>query len=102
MGQSVTCMGALHPHKYPKGGFPLDEQQELQGYFQSQMSLETMVTWYLNIVCKTRLDECPIDQVSVEDLTRNSNKLVRGLRLPPQQMRKNAKTKNKTKDQSVN
>ena len=29
MGESVTCMGALHPHKYPKGVFPIDEQQEL-------------------------------------------------------------------------
>ena len=66
------------------------------------MSLEIMVTWYLNIACKVRLGKCPIDQVSAEDLTRNSNKLVRGLRVPPQQMRRHAITKNKTKDQSVN
>ena len=65
------------------------------------MSLETMVTWYLNIACKVRLGKCPIDQVSAEDLTGNSNKLVRGLRPPPQQMRRYAITK-KTKDQSVN
>ena len=62
------------------------------------MSLETMVTWYLNIACKVRLGKCPIDQ----DLTGNSNKLVRDLRLPPQQMRRYAITKKKTKDQSVN
>ena len=37
MGQSVTCMEALHPHKYSKGVFPIDEQQELKGYFQSQL-----------------------------------------------------------------
>ena len=85
MGQSVTCMGALHPQKYPKVVFPIDKQQELQGYFQSQILLETMVTWYLNIAYKVRLGKCPIDQVSAEDLTGNSNKLVRGLRLPPQQ-----------------
>ena len=30
MGQIVTRMGALHPHKYPKGVFPIDEQQELR------------------------------------------------------------------------
>ena len=66
------------------------------------MSLETMVTWCLNIACKVRLGKFPIDQVSAEDLTRNSNKLVRGLRLPLQQMRRYAITKKKTKDQSVN
>ena len=56
----------------------------------------------MNIACKVRLGKCPIDQVSAEDLTGNSNKLVRGLRLPPQQMRRYAITKKKTKDQSVN
>ena len=66
------------------------------------MSLETMVTWYLNIACKIRLGKCPIDQVSAEDLTRNSNKLVWGLRPPPRQMRRYAITENKTKDQSIN
>ena len=66
------------------------------------MPLETMVTWYLNIACKIRLGKCPSDQVSAGDLTTNRNKLVRGLRLPPQQMRRYAITKNKTKDQSIN
>ena len=66
------------------------------------MSLETMVTFYLNIACKIRLGKCPSDQVSGGDLTRNRNKLVRSLRLPPQQMRRYAITKNKAKDQSIN
>ena len=57
------------------------------------MSLETMVTWYLNIACKSRL--------GTEDLTRNSSELVSGLSLPPQQIRRYAITNNKTKDQSV-
>lgn len=43
----------------------------------------------------------PMDQVSAENLTRNSNKFVSSLR-PPQQMMSYAIKKKKTRDQSVN
>ena len=56
MGQSVTRMGALHCHKYPKAVFPIDEQQELSGYFQSQMPLEAMVTYIVLETLGVKLD----------------------------------------------
>ena len=34
MEQRVTCMRALHPHKYPKGVFPIDDRTtEIEGLF---------------------------------------------------------------------